>query len=47
MGAEIGAHIVAVPLKGQDSPRAEWRNCIKKQWLRNRLEMVGRLQYQS
>ena len=33
MGPEIGAHIAAVPLKGQDSPRAESRNSTKNQRL--------------
>jgi len=47
MGPEIGAHIAAVPLKGQDSPRAEFRNCTKNQRVGGSLEMVGGLQCQG
>jgi hypothetical protein len=45
LSSEFGAHIAAVPFHGQDSPRAECRNCTENQRLRKKCEMVGDLQY--
>ena len=42
---EIGAHIAAVPLNGQDSRRAEKTDRAKNQRLRTMPEMVGGLHY--
>ena len=39
--AGIGAHIVAVPLNGHDSPRAEKTDSVTNQRFRAMIEMVG------
>jgi hypothetical protein len=44
---EIGAHIAAVPLNGQDSRRAEKTDCAKNQGFRDRPETVAGLHYQG
>ena len=47
IGPEIGAHIAAVPLNGQDSRRAEKTDCTKEQRLTTMSKMVGRLHSQG
>ena len=46
-GPEIGAHIAAVPSKGHDSRRAEWRDYTKNQGVSGMIEEVGDLQYEQ
>ena len=41
---EIGAHIAAVPSKGHDSRRAEYRDYTENQRLSEKTEVVGGLQ---
>jgi hypothetical protein len=45
MALQRGAHIAAVPLNGQESPRAERTDCAKKQRLRTMPDLVGGLHY--
>jgi hypothetical protein len=41
----MGAHIAAVPSNGQYSRWAECRDCTQNQRVREKPEVVGRLQY--
>ena len=45
IGPEIGSHIAAVPLNGQDSRRAEKTDCTKNQRLKTMPKIVGGLHY--
>jgi hypothetical protein len=47
MGLQRGAHIAAVPLNGQDSPRAKRTDYTKNQRLRTMPGLVGGLHYHA